>query len=314
MSLSWLDDALTCLDIIANTNSAYAGDMAEVSTRATLALWGPSQSGKSTLLSSYVDGTVNKETGRGGALDWGLPAMFSRTTESPENVLTLNPRNYGSDASGCVSRFVLVHEVPNPRFPIKMEFLNQRQILHMLALGFMSECRGGDAEKWTPESLANQLGEKYFVANGVPGRMASGQGPFALLRDALAVIDTLIDANYPRFRQLATDNTWERALRRQLLESGIAMASVEAAESLVATLLWDGHAAVTEMYRRLVHTLGDLAEIGRKFYCSIEAASVLLNAGACAVAMNSGASSVVSLRLLYTWRPWRESYRHPWSK
>ncbi len=95
-------------------------------TRPSCAIWGPSQTGKSTLLSAYLDQKavikgVPGEDGVGSALHWpgGDPALFmdpkvlGRTEAAPGTIM-LNPFNSGKDASSCLSRFVYGSLTPQP--------------------------------------------------------------------------------------------------------------------------------------------------------------------------------------------------------
>src|SRR5687767_10050324 len=72
-----------------------------------IALWGPSQAGKSTLLSAYLD--AKPSNGFESALQWDAdePVVFVGRPNTPANCIQLNPFNQGTDASGCASRFVL---------------------------------------------------------------------------------------------------------------------------------------------------------------------------------------------------------------
>src|SRR5262245_55578538 len=91
--------------------------------RPAVALWGMSQTGKSTSVSALIDANVKVSTeapdtdGSGGGLHWagGLPFFFvapHRDTEKGEVYpmhwyeRSLNPFNSGLDASSCLSRFV----------------------------------------------------------------------------------------------------------------------------------------------------------------------------------------------------------------
>src|SRR5687767_4650065 len=148
--------------------------------RPAVALWGMSQTGKSTSVSALIDAKVKVSAeapdtdGSGGGLHWpgGLPFFFvapHRDTEKGEVCpsswyeRSLNPFNSGLDASSCLSRFVpgsvekksgRVH-VQDPRFPVQVHLVPPADLLHALARGFDSECLGpalkGKQEEWTPE-------------------------------------------------------------------------------------------------------------------------------------------------------------------
>src|SRR5207247_1528050 len=97
-----------------------------------LAVWGPSQSGKSTLLSFGLDAHADPQ-GRGSALHWdgGRPCRLSKDDKVPADATVLNPFNQKSDASGCVTRFVLRNEseIPDVLRPVEIHFARRPQIL-----------------------------------------------------------------------------------------------------------------------------------------------------------------------------------------
>ena len=89
---SWLDS----LYAIANARRPVSAD------RKTLAVWGPSQSGKSTLLSAYLDGEM-KEGPKGEfstVLTWDEAEPVSFLWKGKPGVVSLNPFAAGADASG----------------------------------------------------------------------------------------------------------------------------------------------------------------------------------------------------------------------
>jgi hypothetical protein len=105
----------------------------ERQTRATLALWAPSQTGKSTFLSRYIDANGTPE-GENTAIHWGSQKVRFSVGEKSEGVLCLNPHTFQADASGCISRFVLAREgdVVDPEFPVRMRMPTAAQLLHAL--------------------------------------------------------------------------------------------------------------------------------------------------------------------------------------
>ena len=87
-------------------------------TKPAFAVWGPSQTGKSMLVSAYFDRMsltpgVEGEDGKNSALYWpgGLPGYFIMPDEfksdPPPWINLLNPFRLGKDASACLSRFTL---------------------------------------------------------------------------------------------------------------------------------------------------------------------------------------------------------------
>src|ERR1035438_5067521 len=100
LSGAWLDELYQVRDAAAAVEAAVAAG------RPCLALWGPSQSGKSTLLSRYLDAPSDPKAA--SALQWdpAAPVVFVGRPDRPDCV-HLNPYNQQHDASGCVTRFTL---------------------------------------------------------------------------------------------------------------------------------------------------------------------------------------------------------------
>ncbi|SRR6266571_2074643 len=143
----WLDNVYRL------QTSARLVSYALASNRRCIALWGPSQAGKSTLLSRYFDtrSVQIDHSAPQSALQWSPqePVVFLGRRDTPPACVQLNPYNQGADASGCVSRFVLKEAVDDPVHPIELRLCTEPQILHSLAAGFLSECnqRAGQAQE-----------------------------------------------------------------------------------------------------------------------------------------------------------------------
>ena len=111
--------------------------------KGAVALWGASQTGKSTFLSRYIDAGAD-HTGRDTALDWGTPALFSGAGLNVLGGVTVfNPYNGGNDGSACITRFVMKRMGDSdlePRYPVRIRLFQPKQLLNSLAFGFLSEC------------------------------------------------------------------------------------------------------------------------------------------------------------------------------
>src|SRR2546426_8393252 len=94
LSGGWLDRLYQVRD------AATAAEAVRVAGRPCMALWGPSQSGKSTLLSRYLDSPTDAQAV--SALQWdpAEPVAFVGRADKPD-CIHLNPFNLGKDASGC---------------------------------------------------------------------------------------------------------------------------------------------------------------------------------------------------------------------
>jgi hypothetical protein len=263
----WLDDVYDKRDSLAAMRESRAR------RRLSVGLWGPSASGKSTLISLFVDRNAKEGFG-GGALDWGVPTLFSSRAAVPNDVVIFNPHNMGSDASGCVSRFVLREEgeVATREHPVQILLLSPAQIMHALAAGYVSECRGGDDRRWTVEDV-----EKMLSGKPLPGAQAVNREAFARLHDLVCVLDLLVYAEQPRFSGLNAGGKWLRALRSRILQTPSLAYSEEAVLSLAAELLWDGKERLTALYKDLVRFRDQPVFREKPLYCSMAVAAALVN-------------------------------------
>lgn len=246
-------------------------------------LWGPSQSGKSTLVSQSVDGDATDE-GRKGLLDWDCPALFSSRPQRdgapplPVETVVFNPHNMGSDASGCVSRFRLVgdDELPYRQYPVEIELLSNAQLMHAISSGYASECKIGPL--WTVESVEALLAKVRDVQAVRSGQAAEGmtfsRDAFELLHEVLSVVELLIESRDERFSQLNASESWPSLLSK-ILDCGSMTSDRALVQQFAARLLWDGQQTLTQLFDDLVSLRNRLPK-GRLF-CSLGVAATLVN-------------------------------------
>jgi len=252
-------------------NKAATIAKGETSAKPVMALWGPSQTGKSTLMSGYLDDPEDS-LGERSALRWSEtePVRYVVGKDKSDAVITLNPFNFGSDASGCVSRYVLCEEVPDPEHPVEVTLATGSQILHALAVGYLSECEErnskGEITAWDAESFKALLDRQ--AGSGPPARAA-----FEALQQLAETVDLLILSEIRRYSNLASQ--WPGALRPQMLECEALLGSVEAVEKFAAELLWDDWSSLSETHRKLVAKRREW-ESGT-LRCSFRTASILLD-------------------------------------
>lgn len=237
---------------------------AEKLGRMSVGVWGPSQSGKSTLISGICDKNAGVDGG-GGALDWGTPVRFSSDDAVPPGVVVFNPHNLGSDASGCVSRFVQTDQVDDPTAPVAIELLNQMELMHALSAGYSSECRTG------PPITKERLDE---IIEGVrsSGQAVSQREGFEALVELCDVIELLVHAGDERFKPI-TDSGIDISARL-LNDRGLA-SNVGTVRSLMSKILWDDNSAMTGVFEALQKLHSKLPS-GR-ITCSMEVAALLVN-------------------------------------
>ena len=251
----------TWLDAICRIRDrARMMDRAGQSPKPCMAIWGPSQTGKSTLLSGYLD-APDDPLGEHSALKWhdAEPVRFVIGSDKSDRVLVLNPFNQGSDASGCVSRFVLCDSVPNPAHPVEVLLASEAQIVHALAVGYESECEEknarGEIVAWDSESLRALL-EKY-----------RSKGPalseaYEKLHALAQTIDLLILSQHgDRGRYSNLNLQWEKVLRPQLLSAPGLLSSVQAVRDFACEFFWDSWASLNQLYDRLAAKREEIARL-----------------------------------------------------
>jgi hypothetical protein len=269
---SWLDAVYRLRD------QAQAVLRSELRAKPTMAIWGPSQSGKSTLLSGYLD-EPGDDLGERSALKWSEtePVRFVVGGDKSDRVIVLNPFNFGSDASGCVSRFTLCNDndVKYPDHPVELELASEAQLMQALAVGYLSECEmknaKGEVTSWDADSFKALL-EKQVPSN-VPQRAT-----FEAVQQLANTLDLLILSELPRYQNLAP--LWDKSLRPLLLQNTTMLGSVEKTETFAFELLWDNWASLTQAFRNLSQKRRSIIKQWgetTKIYCSYRAAAVLLD-------------------------------------
>lgn len=227
----------------------------EQNSKATLAVWGPSQSGKSTLLASYIDGDCD-EVGNGSALQWSekKPVRFVGDLRGGE-VTVLNPFNKGADASGCVTRFVMCEQVPNESFPVGLIFASEQQIMHALAVGYLSETiaknENDQVTKLDPDRLKKMLSEA--TGKGPPKREA-----YEYLVSIVNTLEMLVHSNLERYENLKRD--WHRSLRRNILDCEGLVSNIAVAQAFAEKIFWDSWPTISRKFKELRETGRNMSE------------------------------------------------------
>lgn len=255
-------------------NKAIKSSLEEYA-KPTMALWGPSQAGKSTLLAEFIDHGAD-DAGNGSALSWdeGSPARFSGNLKKCKAVL--NPYNKGADASGCVTRFQLAEQVRFPKYPIEIRFATEMEVLLSLAVGYLSETKAKDKEGKEVHFEREDLDE--CVVRATQGISAGSPNPeiYSLLTELLDVVDVLVDLEESRYANLK--GVWE-SQRGAILNNDILASSEEAVIKLAAELLWDGWENMTKLYKKLHDKRAKLEALfhHEAVFCSVDIAAIMLN-------------------------------------
>jgi hypothetical protein len=270
LSGAWLDQLYQLRDTAMRVEEALAAG------RPCLALWGPSQSGKSTLLSRYLDEPAAADAS--SALQWSADeaVVFVGRADQP-GAIHLNPYNQQRDASGCVTRFTLRREVAFPAHPVELKLASEGQLLHALASGYLMECdtrAAGSRETYhEPASIEKKLAELREIhrPKTIPSRPVR-----ETLQILLDVLDDLIAADWPRYRNLRPD--W-RSLRPRLGSEPILKSDALALAEFAAWLFWDSQTVLTDLWQQLQQARKRTLMLagGRPIFCSYSAARIFLD-------------------------------------
>lgn len=223
--------------------------------KSTVALWGPSQTGKSTLLSRYLDGDM--PDGSDSALTWNseTPVRFSPPEGFGMDMETIypatvgfNPFNNKGDASGVATRYVLASDenAPDRDFPIEFRLAPRTQILHAIALGYLKECQSATVEitRYNKDEFLKRIVEE---ASGV--EVSPRSAACEWLRDAADVIERLQTED--RFNNLFRSGDWSRKVRPAIVSAANLAADESAARKCVAELLWDSAPKLTAFFDKI---------------------------------------------------------------
>jgi hypothetical protein len=254
------------------------------SARPAVGIWGPSRSGKSTLISSLIDDADGKDS----AVNWtpDRPTCFVRQ-EPGSTVIPLNPFNFGSDASGCVTRFVMRGDADSVdrEYPVRLTLGGGDQFMHALTAGFLAEAdtRRNDQDViYFEEPFTKLLGERRALRS-------SDHELFEDINRFADVVQQLIAAGEDRFRNLGANDRWRKSIRKSMLTSALLLSSQNAFETFAFDVLWNGSGRLTDVYRQLVDVAAKFR--GKSVFCSLEVAALLLDIDAYKYIQDTEASS-----------------------
>jgi hypothetical protein len=286
LSGAWLDELYQI------THAAAAVEAAVAARRPCLALWGPSQSGKSTLLSRYLDAPADPKVV--SALQWeaSAPVVFVGRPDKPDCV-HLNPYNQQHDASGCVTRFTLRDDVADSKHPVELKLATEEQALHALAAGYVMECDTRTTKGREVFHEAAAVDRKLMkLKSQFRGRRAVSREVREGLQTVLNVLDDLISADWARYRNLAPD--W-RNLRPRLASDPLLRADAAGLAEFTAWLFWDGQPALSDLWQKLLAQRSKILKqaAGHPLHCSYEVARLFLDIDAYRkVAHDEGAEGI----------------------
>lgn len=330
---SWLSQLYTLMKDGKSVREALTQE------RPAMAIWGPSQTGKSTLISAYIDGhgalpaDDESTAGSGTGLHWegGNPFYFMAPLVTDVEKLpwylprkVLNPYNKGMDGSSCLSRFVPgsldgtpgTLKVRRPKYPVELKMVSPAELWHALARGYSTECYGpnkGGTTQWDLDKFKKKL--HAFKTLNAARKGGMDREAYEAVHDFCEVITDLAESDDPMFRGLGLNTGELASVLRSLLEEPALLQSRDAALEFAAQILWDGYKPISDYYRTMADTyLACMGKngiwAGKNLYCSLEAAALFLNMGACNISFapmpdNARAPEAI-LKTLISKLGWRE--------
>ena len=270
----WLDQLYQQIDTISRLVRAQRP------FKPCAALWGPSQSGKSTLLTRYIDFPSAGRNGFSSALQWRAEdkIRFSGDESACSDDVILNPYNAGSDASYCISRFTLADAVSDPSCPVEIRLITHAHLLQFLSQGYHSECDRRDSKGLELNFDLPKFEERLPTTTGEPRPV--DPAAYQRLHELADILDALIQAQLEQYKNLGPNRN---LVRRKLLECSALNSDLPAVDRFAAQLLWDdlgdGSDPITESYRLLRRKLGEYeSNFGsRRILCSYRVAKLLLS-------------------------------------
>lgn len=240
-----------------------------------LGIWGPSQSGKSTLLARYLDRGRGTAGSTSPCLSWdpSQPVSFLNYDGRPPEATVLNPYNNGSDASGCVTRYVSAAFVPHPKHPVRIRFNGVSHIMHALACGYLTECKNASADGQLTFWNREMIDDVFLKERLGPGAVVDREA-YELMRELMRIVELFIASREERYTNLSKN--WG-SIRTDFLESSSALTSVEAVVRVARRLLWDDAPALSECFDGLRQKSVRLRWGRGEVYCTYQVASLLLD-------------------------------------
>ncbi len=240
-----------------------------------LGIWGPSQTGKSTMLARFLDRGRSPASPSSPCLTWdpSHQVSFLGYEGKPQDVTVLNPYNNGGDGTGCVTRYVSAAFVPHPKHPVRIRFNGVSHIMHALACGYLTECKNASADGQLTFWNREMIDDVFLKERLSPGAVVDREA-YELMRELMRIVELFIASREERYTNLSKN--WG-AIRTDFLESSSALTSVEAVVRVARRLLWDDAPALSECYDGLRQKSSRLRWGRGEVYCTYQVASLLLD-------------------------------------
>ena len=256
-------------------------DSMAASLRPATGIWGPSQAGKSSMLTRYIDvaGSDDDPQGLESAITWDAryPARF-RGCETTK--VALNPYNSGKDATGCVTRYTLRKSVEDVKYPVEVKIASRKALIHALAAGYLTECQRMDDNG--EQVVLNAREIEKMLSNPDIIRQSNASTPdreaYELLREVCDVVESLTGLNDSRYMNLG--KRWNEIFRTRIMTNTELTGNLANVKSFMANMLWDNNPVLNAFLDTLLRYHASLISgvIGKnRVFCTIEAASILVS-------------------------------------
>jgi len=203
--------------------------------RMSISVFGPSQAGKSFLVSVLA-------RPEGG----DLHAAYNHPDGTLNYLQEVNPEGQG-ESTGLVTRFTMIREETPPGFPIKLTLLSEADIIRTILNSFFND---GDNSETPPE--AGELSEHLGKFNPRSGEQKPG-----LSHDDMIEVGEYVNRTFGRTAYGAALRTfWEEA-------ADIAPRLTRGDREDFFSIIWGHHKPLGHLYRKLADALAaiDHAEV-----------------------------------------------------
>lgn len=204
-------------------------------TRMSVSVFGPSQAGKSFLVSVLA----RPEAGE-------LHSAYDHPDGTLNYLREVNPEGQG-ESTGLVTRFTMVREHTPPGFPIKLTLLSEADILRTILNSFFND---GDNSEEPPEP--GDLSAHFEKFNARAGAPVPG-----LSHDDVLEVGEYVDRTFARTAYAAALKPfWEEA-------ADLAPRLSRPDREAFFAIIWGNHAPLGQLYRKLADALAaiDHAEV-----------------------------------------------------
>ena len=242
-----------------------------IEQKKSIAFWGASQVGKSTLFASYID-SKNESEEFASALQWSPNKRISyeRKQNDSEDTICWNPYNFNSDASACITRFKIGSTIKHVDCPVEIKFASREQITHSIAAGYLSECKLEELKDetvfWEDEKFSAMINE--FMEPNLP----VAEQNFSLLYSTYKVLENLRKDGGNRYSNLKHQSC------QRLLDAFPKISRPDLIASITSSLFWDENPVLSEIWEKMNNLKDWFESAGNQdssVYCSYEVATLI---------------------------------------